>query len=185
MVTGIVGHLCDNFRMAAVLNLFWNLCLLRVGPADVPPYTWFVVAVVVADIALSTFVGTMLGGGSAGQALALAVVSMAAVAAFTWGGLRLTGQSGRFPATLAALAGSDVLLSLVPAALAPFQALQPLFVIAVFQLWLIVVWGSIYRQAFDTSLAFGIIMAFGVALVATFVVGLALGAVQPAASAGT
>ena len=185
MMRWIVGQLCDNFRMAAVLNLFWNLCLLRVGPAAIPAYTWFVVAVVVADIALSTFVGTMLGGGSAGQALALAVVSMAVVAAVTWGGLHITGQAGRFPATLAALAGSDVLLSLVPAALAPFQALQPLFVIAVFQLWLIVVWGSIYRQAFDTSLAFGVVIAFGVALVATFVVGLALGAVQPEASAGT
>lgn len=171
--------------MAAVFNLFWNLCLLRVGPAAIPAYTWFVAVVVAADIALSTFVGAMVGEGSGAEALALAVVSLATVAALTWGGLRITGQSGRFPATLAALAGSDVLLSLVPAALVSFEALRPLFVIAVFQLWLIVVWGSIYRQAFDTSLAFGIVIAFGVALVATFVVGLALGAVQPQSPAGS
>ena len=171
--------------MAAVLNLFWNLCLLRVGPAAIPAYTWFVVAVVAADIALTTFVGVTVGDGAASQALSLAVVSLATVAAITWGGLRLAGEAKRFPATLAALAGSDVLLSLVPAALAPFEALQPLFIIAIFQLWLIVVWGSIYRHAFDTSLAFGIVIAFGTALVATFVVGLALGADQPAPPAAS
>lgn len=171
--------------MAAVLTLFWNLCLLRVGPAAIPAYTWFVAAVVAADIALSTFVGVMVGDGALAAALSLAVVSLATVAVVTWAGLRITGETRRFPATLAALAGSDVLLSLAPAMLAPFPQLQPLFVIAVFQLWLIVVWGSIYRHAFDTSLAFGVVIAFGVALVATFVVGLALGVAQPAAPAAS
>ena len=101
--------------MAAVLNLFWNLCLLRVGPAAVPAYTWFVAAVVAADIALSTFVGVMVGDGALAAALSLAVVSLATVAVVTWAGLRITGETRRFPATLAALAGSDVLLSLAPA----------------------------------------------------------------------
>ena len=171
--------------MAPVLKLFWNLCLLRAGPATVPPHAWFVATVVAADIALSTFVGSIVGQASAMQALSLAVVSLATVGALTWVGLRVGGRTGRFPATLAALAGSDVLLSLVPAAIAPFPALQPLLVIAVFQLWLIVVWGFIYQHAFDTSLAFGIVIAFGVALLATFVVGATLGATQPEMATGS
>ena len=161
--------------MTLVLKLFWNLCLLRVGPAAVPQYAWFVGMAVVADIAISTFLGAMIGGGAALQALTLAVASLAMVAALTWGGLRLVGKIGRFPATLGALAGSDVLLSLIPAALTPFPVLQPLLVIAVFQLWLIVVWGFIYQHAFDTSLAIGIVIALAI----TFVASAALGAMQP------
>ena len=36
--------------MKAVLNLFWQICLMRQGPEYVPTYGWFVATVVLANM---------------------------------------------------------------------------------------------------------------------------------------
>ncbi len=161
--------------MASVLKIFWNLCLLRIGPEAVPDQTWFVAAVVLADIALSAFVNATIGSVGTATALGYAVVSLATVATVAWLALHLKGIAGRFPATLSALAGSDFLLTVIPAALAPIEVVQPVVIIAVFQIWLIVVWGFIFRHAFNTTLAFGILIAFGISVLTTIVAGVAIG----------
>ena len=167
--------LCDNASMVSVLKLFWNLCLLRIGPDAVPGQTGFVAAVVLADIALSAFVNATIGNVGTATALGYSVVSLATVATVAWLVLYLKGISGRFPATLSALAGSDFLLTVIPAALAPIEVVQPVVIIAVFQIWLIVVWGFIFRHAFNTTLAFGILTAFGISVLTTVVAGVAIG----------
>ena len=161
--------------MASVLKLFWNLCLLRLGPEAVPGQTWFVATVVLANIVISTFLNVTIGRGGTGTALGYAVVSLATVATVTWMALYFRGISGRFPATLSALAGSEFLLTVIPAALAPIEVVQPLIIIAVFQIWLIVVWGSIFQHAFNTTLAFGILIAFGISLLTNIVAVAAIG----------
>ena len=161
-------------RMASVLKLFWNLCLLRIGPESVPAQTWFVAGAVIADIALSTFVNTTVGDVGTGWALGWAVIPLATVGAVTWLALFLRGMAGRFPATLAALAGTDFLLTILPALLTPVAGIQA-FVMVPLQIWLIVVWGFIFQHSFNTSLAFGILIAFGISLVSTIVAGAAIG----------
>ena len=160
--------------MTTVLKLFWNLCLLRIGPDSVPGKTWFVAAAVIADIALSTFVNTTVGDIGATWALGWVVVSLATVGVVTWLVLSLRGLTGRFPATLAALAGTDFLLTVIPAVLIPITGVQ-VFVMVAVQIWLIVVWGFIFQHSFNTSLAFGILIAFGVSLLSTIVAGAAIG----------
>ena len=160
--------------MASVVKLFWNLCLLRTGPESVPAHAWFVAAALIANIALSTFVNTTVGETPISLALGWAVVSLATVAAVTWLALFFRGLAGRFPATLAALAGSEFLLTVVPALLAPIEGVQTLVMIGL-QIWLIVVWGFIFQHSFNTSLAFGILAAFGVSLLSMMVAGVAIG----------
>lgn len=160
--------------MATVLKLFWNLCLLRIGPESVPGRTWFVATAVLADIALSTFVNTTVGDVGTAWALGWAVIPLATVGAVTWLALFLRGMGGRFPATLAALAGTDFLLTVLPALLTPVAGIQA-FVMVPLQIWLIVVWGFIFQHSFNTSLAFGILIAFGISLVSTLVAGVAIG----------
>ena len=160
--------------MATVIKLFWNLCLLRIGPDAVPGQTWFVTTAVLADIALSTFVNTTVGDIGATWALGWVVVSLATVGTVTWLALSLRGLTGRFPATLAALAGTDFLLTLIPGVLLPIMGPQTIVMVAV-QIWLIVVWGFIFRHSFNTSLALGILAAFGMSLLSTIVAGTAVG----------
>lgn len=170
-----MGRSCATMpRMTSVIKLFWNLCLLRIGPDSVPAHAWFVTAAVMADIALSTFVNTTVSDVGASWALGWVVVSLATVAAVTWLILSIRGLTGRFPATLAALAGTDFLLTVIPAILAPIAAIQTFVLIAV-QIWLILVWGFIFRHSFNISLAFGIVIAFGVSLLSTIVAGAAIG----------
>ncbi|MCY3817761.1 MAG: hypothetical protein OXH52_00125 [Gammaproteobacteria bacterium] len=39
--------------MAALVTLFWNICILRVGPESVPARVWFILVLLIADMAVA------------------------------------------------------------------------------------------------------------------------------------
>ena len=168
--------------VSQVVTLFWNICILRAGPESVPTRVWFAVALLFLDLAVALLYHRFVyspepEGLTAMQALAVSLVSIAIIAVVTRSVLSLRKLDGRFLATLTALIGTDLLisvLSLVASQLSKLVGLSPDIATGILQIWGIVVWGFIYQRAFNTTLLLGIVIAFGVGLLALLV---SLGAV--------
>ena len=170
--------------MVSLATLFWNICILRVGPESVPARTWFALVLVVANIAVALAYHYMLMATGADtlstlQALGFSLVSITTTAALTRFVLSFRRLDERFLATLTALIGTDLLigvLTVVASQLCNLVGLPPGIATGILQIWVIVVWGFIYHRAFNITLLFGILMAFGIIILA-FIVGVA--AVNP------
>ena len=168
--------------MVSLLSLFWNICILRVGPESVPARVWFVVALLIVDIAVALLFHRLVyaaqpDGLTALQALAVSIVSIAIIAVVTRSALSFRKLDERFLATLTALVGTDLLISiliLIASQLSMLVGVSPSIGTGILEIWGIVVWGFIYQRAFNTSLLFGIVIAFGIGLLALLV---SLGAV--------
>ena len=168
--------------MVSLVTLFWNICILRVGPESVPARVWFVVVLLIADIAVAHLFHQLVysaqpDGMTALQALAVSIVSIAIIAVITRSALAIRKLDERFLATLTALIGTDLLISvliLIASQLSMLVGMSPSIGIGLLQIWGIVVWGFIYQRAFNTTLLFGIVIAFGVGMLALLV---SLGAV--------
>lgn len=147
--------------MFAVLRLFWDICLLRRPPQDIP-YSQALLNVllliyaVVALLALSPTDDIQ-------HTLLEVAVQIGLVAIFVWGMLALTGHSARFKQTLCAFLGTDALISVLALpALAIGQAEAgngTMIVVLVLMLWNWVVVGHIIRHALSQSFAVGLNVA--------------------------
>lgn len=170
--------------MASVVTLFWNICILRAGPESVPARVWFAAVLILADIAVALLYVSFLSspGGLTGlQAFGFTLVSIATVAVITRSVLALRGLDQRFLATLTALIGTDLLIGIVAVVvgqLSKLVGIPPDIPANILQIWALVVWGFIYQRAFNTILLFGILMAFGIWVLAIIVAGAAFGAVE-------
>lgn len=156
--------------MKLILSVFWNICLLRRGPEFVPTHPLFVAGVVVADILLSLFVRVQYGGEAPLLEIAtFTLVTMATLATITWLALSLRGVIRRFPATITAMFGCDLLFTLLIALLIPLAggvrgAISILG--GLILIWSIAVNGFILHRAMNITIFAGILSAFGMALVA-------------------
>jgi hypothetical protein len=160
--------------MTAVLQLFWQLCLFRVGPERVPTLGAFVVFVVLANLLVSTTVA--LAGPFADQlaaAVTLPVVHAAVVGTATWLVLLAKGLQARFTATFTALMGTDALLTIlslpISVLLDPTAATTPLATLLVLgQLflfcWWIAVAGFVFARALEIARSQGVAVAAFVVL---------------------
>ena len=165
--------------MVSFVTLFWKICILRVGPESVPARIWFAVVLLIADIAVLLVLQgmkndllpepnrvTML------HALGLNLVVMAAVALFTRSALHFRKFGERFLATFTALIGTHLLITILivaAAQLSNLAGLPPQILMAVLEIWQIVVWGFIYQRAFNTTLMLGIPLAFVIFILANVV----------------
>lgn len=163
--------------MVSLVTLFWKICTLRAGPESVPARVWFAVVLLIADIAVALLhhrltlsedpeALTLL------QALGVGLVNIAIIAAVTRSALSIRKLDERFLATLTALIGTDLMISVlivVASELSKLMGVSPVIATFLLQAWGIVVWGFIYQRAFNTTLMFGIVIAFGVGIFALFV----------------
>ena len=165
--------------MVAFVTLFWNICVLRVGPESVPARIGFAVVLLIADIAVLLFQQDMTNDLAPEaermtmlHALGFILVVMAAVAAFTRSALRFRKCGERFLATFTALIGTHLLITVLMVAVAQLgklAELPPHILVAVLEIWRIVVWGFIYQRAFNTTLMLGVPLAFVVYILANVV----------------
>ena len=175
---GSATALCHNPRCSAIpslmkpiLAVFWNICLLRRGPELVPTHPLFITTIVIADVALSLFVSMQYGkNASLLQVATSTTVTMATLAGVVWVALNLRGLVNRYPATITALFGCDLLFTILVALLVPLLggADSPfsIGVAAVIGFWSIAVNGFILHRAMNMSLFAGIVFAFGIAFLA-------------------
>ena len=160
--------------MTAVLQLFWQLCLFRLGPERVPTLGAFVTFVVCANLLVSTVVG--LSGpftDRLGAAITLPVLHAAVLASGTWLVLLAKGLQARFTATFTALMGADAMLTILSLPLAlllsptPEPALLDVVLaagqIAIF-FWWIAVAGFVFARALEIPRSQGVAVAAFVVL---------------------
>ena len=165
--------------MAALVTLFWNICILRVGPESVPARVWFAVVLLIADLAVALLYHRLTYSAApdpdaltALEAFGVSLVSIAIIAAITRSILSFRKLDERFLATLTALIGTDLIISVlivIASQLSMLVGLPPGIGSSILVIWGTVVWGFIYHRAFNTTLAIGILMAFGISIVAYFV----------------
>jgi len=169
--------------MRSLFLVFANICLLRRGPELVPTQPWFVMTVVIADLLTSFVVSNHLSGVLTPIALATSlIVTMATTAAITWIALYLRGFDNRYPATITAIFGCDLLFTVVVAMVA--TALGGVGtsgiatgLVAAIGIWSIAVNGFIFHRAIEVNVMLGVIIAFGMAMIGFVLSGAAVGPV--------
>jgi hypothetical protein len=155
--------------MKALFFTFFDICLLKRGPEVVPTHPLFLVLLVGAymliGVAASLAINehwTMMA------ALTYTVVTMTAIAAATWFILYLRNLDRRFPATITALYGCEVLLSTLLYAILQVTGRDAATVstgaVIVIGVWYIAVSGYILQRALGITLMLGILLALGISL---------------------
>ena len=169
--------------MTSVLKLLFGICLLRNGPESVPTQAWFLVALVAANLALALFLlGAVTPELSTGLALNIALIGITTTAALTWFALYVRNLEPRFPATLGATLGTQLIIA--AAMWVGVNIVGPDNVGAgaiVFLIWVVVVAGFILHRALGCKLWVGILLALGIRMVGEIITVAALGAAISAA----
>ena len=154
--------------MQALIFRFFDICILRAGPQDLPSSLFLLRLVVV----LSTVVGVLLNLPTEGfsQSLAIALFNVVFLSAFLYLGLKLRNKLARFRQSLTAMMGSNIIIGLV---MMPFMftlvsakldgesspvALQMFLLLLV---WDITVFAHIIRHSFDIRLGYGFVVSLG------------------------
>jgi hypothetical protein len=156
--------------MRSLLLVFANICLLRRGPEHVPTQPWFVGVVVAANLLVSFVVSRNVSGALPPLPLLTAlIVTMATTALITWFLLSLRGLDARFPATITAMFGCDLLFAVVNGVFVTAVggiAAGPVvtWVVVPLSVWSIAVSGFILHRAMAVSLVVGFVIAFAMAV---------------------
>lgn len=158
--------------MKAVWLLFWQLCRLRIGPEDMPGERAFTVLIVAMGWALSVLVlwqergDFRLGLSVTSVITAVDVMSLYAL-------LSLTRKANRFPQTLTALAGADVVITLIQLPFVMLGSYVPekspfvmFFWMAGFGLfaWELAIRGYIYHRSLQVGVFQANLLAFALML---------------------
>lgn len=145
-----------------LLKLFWNICLFRQGPEDIPASTFLLRLIIVFYLIAN---GIILLLQSEGQTLLVQLpVQLILVMTFFWGLLYFYHKRERYPQTICAVLGCDIIISLC--ALPPLvwiitthsQGL-PNFILLGIMAWQLAVMGHILQRAISQPFYFGVGLA--------------------------
>ncbi len=144
--------------MTALLTLFFNLCLLRAKPQDLPASGLLLGAYFLTGLMIA------LTEQSVGYSLLAALADSAVLALLTHTVLLLRKRPGRLPQTLAALAGTGAVIQLIAwPLLASPVLLIPLLI------WSLTINAHILRHALEISLGLAILISLGFLLMSATV----------------
>jgi len=152
-----------------ILSYFWQLCLLRSSPAQLPS-SWFATLLVFSIYLIIALVVVSLTRPNldAFQVIATITIGISIQAAVTWALLQYKDRAGRFPATWSALLGANAVMLII---LLPFNFIllesesSTLVAFADSVTWVCLGWwlaiaGYIYHKAVDVSVLQGSCIAF-------------------------
>jgi len=167
--------------MRAVIRIFWQICLLRGGPQHVPTQPWFVASVVLASLSLVALITRFYDGQSTTLHIVTRTVVYHSASAFLlWLALYLRELSNRFPASLTALFGCNLITFAVVSAIIPAAQLLGEGALALLMLiylvWSTSVAGFILHRALDVALGIGIGLAIGMSFLSLAISQVAAGA---------
>lgn len=153
--------------MKAVLQMFWQICLLRQSPALVPAESWFVTTVVVANLLVSMVVSIAIDQTMEPiTIITRVVVGQATYASLVWLATWLRQFPGRFATTLTALFGCDLIITAAFGVLQPLAGAfgeQALSVLSLgFMIWSLAVAGFILCKALNVRMGIGVLLALGI-----------------------
>lgn len=169
--------------MTAVLKLFFGICLLRNGPESVPTQTWFLIVLVAANVASAMVLfGAIEPRLSAALAANVALIGIATTAAMTWFVLYVRHLEPRFPATLGATLGTQLIIAAAMwIGINIVGADAPRGGSLIFLVWAVVVAGFILHRALACKLWIGIVLALGIRAFGEIITVAALGSAISAA----
>ncbi len=148
--------------MTALLTLFFNLCLLRAKPQDLPA-SWLLLGAALGAYFLTGWM-IALTEQSVGYSLLAALADSAVLALLTHTVLLLRKRPGRLPQTLAALAGTGAVIQLIAwPLLASPVLLIPLLI------WSLTINAHILRHTLEIALGLAILTSLGFLLMSATV----------------
>ena len=149
-----------------LLRQLLELCLLRIGPEDLPGdarLPWVLAAGYVLSSGLMFMAedGFVIG-------MAQAAVDAALLAGFVFGALKMREHSERFNQTYAAMVGISVVISLlswpvfsaVPTELGSNELHPAQIGLLVLLMWSLIAQGQVLRRALETSAGMGLLLVF-------------------------
>ncbi|MFU8814541.1 MAG: hypothetical protein ACNA7W_04285 [Pseudomonadales bacterium] len=167
--------------MKPIIDLFWQICLLRQSPAHVPTFGWFVGLVVAANVLSSALVTVTFDSDlTLLESLTSIIVGQTATAGLVLLALSIRNLGQRFVTTITAIFGCDLLITAIFGLVLPMAtllgqtALNLLFL--GFLIWSVAVAGFIMHRALGVQLAIGVAVAMGISLVSVMFSQLAIGA---------
>lgn len=160
--------------MYQLIVLFFEICILRKGPQDVPASPWLVRLLFVPYLLVNLLILLLDAGWL--HALTQIAVETVLMVGFCYPLLYFAGKTARFPQTLAALLGTDSVISLcaIPAVASLGSQIGDVALIVMLGLmaWHWLVNGHIFRHALDRPFLFGLALAFLYILISTQVMSL-------------
>lgn len=150
-------------------RLFFDICLFRRGPQDVPASMWLLRVVLALYVGLGV-VMLSVDGGSLWRGIAKALVDLALLTGITWGALSWRRLQARFVQTMTALLGTGVVLSAVALPVVRWLYLSTsagsvdpaaAMIWFVLLIWSLAVMGHVMRNALQGSYALGAMFAVG------------------------
>ncbi len=168
--------------MKTVLNLFWQLCLLRQSPEYVPTQSWFIAAIVLGNLITSALLAI---AGNVEQPVLSVVTSVVVGQATTAGlvglALFLREHPERLLATITAIFGCDLIITACFGVLMPLTSSLADTALSItylaFLVWSITVTGFILHRALSTNLPIGITVAMGILVLSVATSQVAIGSV--------
>lgn len=155
--------------MYQLIVLFFEICIMRKGPQDVPASPWLVRLMFIPYLLVNLLI--LLLDSDWSHALLQISAETVLMVGFCYPLLYFSGKTARFPQTLTALLGSDVVISLcaIPAVASLNTQISQVAYIAMIVLmgWHWLVNGNIFRHALDRPLMFGLALAFLYILIST------------------
>ena len=159
--------------MNAIIQLFWQICLQRRGPDEVPASSVLLIFTGLLYGVLNLFVWVWTGPASLLQASGTLVMATAGWLLVLWCIMLLMGKTGRYQQTLTALLGVNIILVLlsvplrfVADSLGEASALRmPIgFMLIGLFIWGVFIEGFIYHRALDISPLQGNLMALAMSM---------------------
>ena len=171
----------DPVIMKTVLNLFWQLCLLRHSPEFVPTQGWFIATIVAGNLLATVLLSFALGiEQPILSTVTSAVVTQATIAGLVWLALFLREHPERLLATITAVFGCDLIISACFGAIIPLTTVLPEISLNIANLtylvWSVAVTGFILHRALKVNMAIGITVALGIMVLSVATSQVAIGA---------
>ncbi len=148
--------------MYQLLKLFYDICLLKKGPQDIPASNWLFRVVLIVCIFVDFLV--LILSTDLFSAILQTFVEIVLTLGLTWVILYTVKKQFRFEQTVCALMATDILISLLAlpaiAILVNGGAGSIFIVIILLMIWHWVVSGHIFTHALEQSFGFGLGVAF-------------------------
>ncbi len=161
--------------MFKLVKDFFNICLLRGGPEELP-YSYVLLGVtIVVNVFLSVLIGSMIHN--------LKLAGLTSIAAlffsFVFVKLLLHKKPERFVQTFSAMLGVDAIISIISlpsvyslAYLKPGETAIMFFNLTGFALlvWVVIVYGYIFSKALSSMMGYGVAISVGYALLTIMII---------------
>lgn len=155
--------------MYQLIVLFFEICILRKGPQDVPASPWLLRLMFVPYVLVNLLI--LLLDADWLHALIQIAVDIVLMIGFSYPLLYFSGKTARFPQTLTALLGTDTVISFcaIPAVASLSSQIGDVALIVMMGLmaWHWLANGHIFRHALDRPFLFGLALAFLYILIST------------------